>query len=37
MRFRFSLPDPTPLAKYSVPIILYLIAIFLALYDLGML
>lgn len=37
MRFRFSLPDPSPLAKYAVPIILYLIAILLALYDWGML
>ena len=37
MRLRFPLPDPLPLAEYSVPIILYLIAIFLALYDLGML
>ena len=37
MRLRFSLPDPAPLAEYLVPIILYLIAISLALYDLGIL
>ena len=37
MRLRFPLPDPAPLAEYAVPIILYPIAIFLALYDSGML
>ena len=37
MRLRFPLPDPSPLAEYAVPIILYLIAISLALYDWGML
>ena len=37
MRFAFALPDPPPPAEYAVPVILYLIAIFLALYDLGFL